>query len=100
MAVRRFKPEQPDRHMLGRPENMTIARFGHLNTLVEDINRELSAISESLSDEIESLEDTVSNLDIPNIASGVTIADATDESDAVTKLNALLGALRSVGIIS
>lgn len=81
MAINKFKPESPERHFL-KASDMTLARFGHLNRLVDDINTELQAVESSA------------------LTPAADVADATDEADAVVKLNDLLASLRTAGILA
>ena len=39
-AVKRLKPGQPDR-FIKKPEDMTPVKFGHLNAVVDQINKAL-----------------------------------------------------------
>lgn len=75
-----FKPLQPD-PFIKKDSDMTPAKFGHLNhimNLLGDIQEEIETDN------------------VPAAA----VANATDEADAVIKLNALLAGLRTAGIIA
>lgn len=39
MSIKKFRPSSPDLYMLGDEANMTLAKFGHLNAIVEEINK-------------------------------------------------------------
>lgn len=41
--MKKFVPQQPDPYMLGDQKNMTLARFGHLNAIVNQINTMLTS---------------------------------------------------------
>ena len=83
--INRFKPSQPDRAMNGRPENMTPAKLGHLNVLVDQINKEIASLGSSTSEETEG-----SDVILTGYAIGTTpLADVSD-SDSVNEAIAKL----------
>lgn len=39
MSIKKFIPHQPDPYILGDEANMTPVKFGHLNAIVNEINK-------------------------------------------------------------